>query len=95
VSDGILKHIRPLDFAARYGGDEFVVLLPNVGMAEAVEVAERVRVGVSEEAWDPPVTVSIGLASFTGDRRLTGITVDRALYEAKAGGRNRVAAARG
>jgi diguanylate cyclase (GGDEF)-like protein len=95
VTRSILKNVRPSDFAARYGGDEFIVLLPDIGLAQAAEIAERVRAGVSEEVREPAVTVSIGLASFSGDQRLTGLTVDRALYEAKAAGRNRVTVGRG
>ena len=91
VAESVLEHIRPNDFAARYGGDEFIVLLPETSSSVAAGIAERIRAGVSVELAEPLVTVSIGLASFTGDRRLTGITVDQALYQAKAGGRNRVA----
>jgi diguanylate cyclase (GGDEF)-like protein len=91
VARTILKNVRPGDFVARFGGDEFIVLLPTAGVPEATVVAERVRTAVVDELRDPPVTVSIGLASFSGDQRLTGLTVDRALYEAKSGGRNRVA----
>jgi diguanylate cyclase (GGDEF)-like protein len=90
VAHSILNNVRPGDFVARFGGDEFVVLLPRAGALEASEIAERVRAGIEDELRAPPVTVSIGITSFTGDQRLTGLSVDRALYEAKAGGRNRV-----
>jgi diguanylate cyclase (GGDEF)-like protein len=91
VARTILKNVRPCDFVARFGGDEFIVLLPTGGTSEAATIAERVRAAVALELREPPVTVSIGVASFSGDQRLTGITVDRALYEAKSAGRNRVA----
>jgi diguanylate cyclase (GGDEF)-like protein len=91
VARSILEHIRPNDFAARYGGDEFIVLLPETDGTVAAGIAERIRAGVSGDLAEPPVTVSIGLARFTGDQRLTGITVDQALYQAKSGGRNQVA----
>lgn len=91
VARSIVQNIRPSDFAARYGGDEFIVLLPGATTADAVVVAERVRTGVSDGAAEPPLTVSIGLAGFSGEKRLTGLAVDQALYKAKAAGRNQVA----
>lgn len=91
VAKTIVQNVRPGDFAARYGGDEFMVLLPETKLSDARIVAERVRRGVCDELREPPVTVSIGVASFSGDQRLTGLTVDQALYQAKAQGRNRVA----
>jgi diguanylate cyclase (GGDEF)-like protein len=88
IAVAMLANIRPGDFAARYGGDEFIVLLPDASTALAAEIAERIRAGVAATLHDPPVTVSVGLARFAGDRRLAGITVDQALYQAKAAGRN-------
>lgn len=100
-------HLRATDVAARYGGDEFVIMLPDTPARGALEVAERIRHAVESapfttEAGRVPCTVSIGVASYPQDGR--GIEsllarADRALYEAKAAGRNRVvqhdAAARG
>ena len=88
VARAIRANVRPGDFAARYGGDEFIVLLPDASTAVATDIAERVRAGVADALHDPPVTVSIGLSRFAGDQRLAGITVDQALYQAKAAGRN-------
>jgi len=93
VARSIAQNIRPNDFAARYGGDEFIVLLPGASTADGAVVAERVRVGVSDGPADPPLTVSIGVAGFSGEKRLTGLAVDEALYKAKGGGRNQVAVA--
>jgi diguanylate cyclase (GGDEF)-like protein len=95
VAKTIVQNVRPADFAARYGGDEFIVLLPETKLSDARVVAERVRRGVCDELREPPVTVSIGVAAFSGDQRRTGLTVDQALYRAKARGRNRVASGRG
>jgi diguanylate cyclase (GGDEF)-like protein len=91
-------HIRDVDVAARFGGEEFVVLLPETAPVAALEVAERIRVGVGALAIDwrgtrIPVTVSIGVASVPERGKdpagLMG-AADAALYRAKANGRNRV-----
>lgn len=95
VGEAILASIRPVDFGARFGGDEFVVLLPGMEIAEATEVAERIRARIETELADPPVTVSIGVGPLGDDTRRTGLMIDRALYEAKTGGRNQVAQSEG
>lgn len=87
---------RGEELVGRYGGDEFVVLLPETGEAGALVVAERLRRAIAEFAWPsarPAVTVSLGVA----EAPLDGITVeallataDRRLYEAKHAGRNRL-----
>ena len=91
VGEAILESIRPMDFGARFGGDEFVVLLPGMEITEATEVAERIRRRIEVGSGDPPVTVSIGVGPLSDDGRRTGLMIDRALYEAKTGGRNLVA----
>jgi diguanylate cyclase (GGDEF)-like protein len=88
--------LRARDFAGRNGGEEFAVLLPDTEIAAAVEIAERIRVAISEislPGTDVSVTASLGVAGFpehasTLDRleRLA----DAALYLAKRQGRNRV-----
>jgi diguanylate cyclase (GGDEF)-like protein len=91
ISDSVR---RAGDCAARYGGEEFAVLLPGLAPAEALAVAEKIRLKV--EVWsDEPeaTTVSIGIASMmpaaTADwTELVG-AADKALYAAKAQGRNR------
>lgn len=93
VGRAILKSIRPVDFGARFGGDEFVALLPGMSSEEATGVAERIRSTVERDLSDPPVTVSIGVAELSGDPRRTCLAVDEALYEAKRAGRNQVAGA--
>jgi len=85
---------------ARYGGDEFAVLLPDVDGKEAVEMAERFRLGLSEtpipaEGERPPLTMSIGVSSFPADaqsRRDLIARADAALYKVKEEGKNRVRA---
>lgn len=97
---GLLKEsLRGADIAARYGGEEFAVLLPQTSTHEAETIAERVRAGV--EAADFPkrrITVSIGIASRSTEivavRELIS-AADKALYQAKAHGRNNVQIYRG
>jgi diguanylate cyclase (GGDEF)-like protein len=91
---------RPGDIAARYGGEEFVVLLPNTGADGAVRIAETIRQGVfsiavpHERSSHRYVTVSIGVATVVPGKAAVENTLienaDRALYAAKAGGRNRI-----
>ncbi|SMH60581.1 diguanylate cyclase domain-containing protein [Azospirillum agricola] len=94
---------RPGDLAARYGGEEMAVILPDTDEAGAVELAERLRSAIQgldlEHAHNPPsgvVTVSIGVAATVppdGDRLEPATLVaaaDGALYAAKHAGRNRV-----
>ncbi|WP_062202774.1 PleD family two-component system response regulator [Aureimonas sp. AU12] len=91
--------IRAGDLACRIGGEEFVVLMPDVDCAAAEAIAERLRVTVAEETFQIgderiSVTVSVGFATLTpGDTDATLLKrADLALYEAKRGGRNRVVA---
>jgi diguanylate cyclase (GGDEF)-like protein len=80
----------PSDFAARVGGDEFAVLLPDASPYEAVCVADRLRAAVEHDETEPRMTVSIGISRCTGDVRRAALSADAALYEAKRGGRNAV-----
>jgi diguanylate cyclase (GGDEF)-like protein len=79
---------------ARWGGDEFVVLLRDCELIDAVGVADRIRLRVAESQFDPVghVTVSIGAAELGPGEDLHAwlIRTDRALYEAKRSGRNTV-----
>ena len=85
---------RAGDCAARYGGEEFAVLLPGLSAAEALAVAESIRLKVELWSDEPQVTtVSIGAASLmanaTADWADLVSAADKALYAAKAQGRNR------
>ena len=93
-------HIRSTDLAARYGGDEFVLVLVRTRADGAVGVADKVRAGVEQRGRGlgyPAglVTVSIGVAEFVPGRGPESedvlVAADRALYRAKAAGRNQVA----
>jgi diguanylate cyclase (GGDEF)-like protein len=99
VAGEITKAVRASDVAARYGGDEFVVILTRTDLHGAARVAEVLRSGVEEAGRRmgyPPgsITVSIGLAEFDPRHPSDGdllVSADRALYRAKAAGRNAVA----
>ncbi len=87
--------VRPSDLVCRYGGEEFVVVLPDCTQDGAVAVLERVRERLALALTNgtvPPFTVSFGLASSTDHTTLdeTVAAADRALLEAKQAGRNRV-----
>jgi diguanylate cyclase (GGDEF)-like protein len=96
VGDAIRNGIRKIDIAARYAGDEFVVLLPETEASGAYVLAEKVRVGVAElDVADPPIhtSVSIGVVSYPSDGTTSDelmINADQAMYESKRSGKNRV-----
>ncbi|KAI3611259.1 hypothetical protein D8I24_0248 (plasmid) [Cupriavidus necator H850] len=106
VGDRVLAHfaqtvgraLRHTDYLGRFGGEEFVVLLPHTGAEAAFAVAERVRQAVEQQtalAGQPACTASLGLASIeAGEATLDELLAraDLALYRAKADGRNRVEA---
>jgi diguanylate cyclase (GGDEF)-like protein len=85
--------------AARLGGEEFALVLPGCDADEAVVRAEQLRLRVLQRSthWPAPVTVSVGCATGTqGTEELVGLLdrADRALYAAKAAGRNTVRSSR-
>ena len=80
---------------ARYGGGEFALLLPATELDGSVQLAEKIRAAIAETEFfiDPPkerepVTVSIGVSAFQGDRREFFDDADQALYRAKRAGRD-------
>jgi len=91
---------RPGDFAARWGGEEFVVLLPNTPIEGTMDVAEKIRIDIQNtsvacaEGLTLSVTVSIGVNSLIPGQNSSIdafiSNADRALYAAKNAGRNRV-----
>ena len=109
VGDEVLKefaarvsaNVRGIDLACRYGGEEFVVVMPDTDSTFAYTVAERLRRGVESRPFpisrapaELNVTVSIGIASSPGGEDAEALLhrADQALYRAKREGRNRVIA---
>ena len=92
---------RSIDYAARYGGDEFLLLLHEIGSVDALQLADRVRSAVASASFGPgdtKVTVSIGVASYPehGDTAEAVIaSADAGLYKAKRAGRNETVLATG
>jgi diguanylate cyclase (GGDEF)-like protein len=89
------ENVRPIDMAGRYGGDEFVIVLPGASGQAATQVAARLSGQSSRTRGSDgspiEVTLSIGVAEATGCRDLEALLAraDLALYEAKRGGRAR------
>ena len=97
VSRRIKQCIRQIDTAARYGGDEFAVILPNTSLNDATVAAKRMVKIVSQTAttWRKeqiPLSISVGLGQYDADTNPEDITSrsDQALYSAKQAGKNTV-----
>lgn len=98
VASCIRDSVRDTDFLARYGGDEFAVLLPRTHLAGALTVAERVWRSIGALRTGPGdslhVTASLGVSGFPGRAVMTSdqllSTADEALYRAKSEGRNKI-----
>ena len=102
MAEVIAGGLRGTDWIGRYGGEEFLLVLPETGMEGAAAVAEKIRCSVQgtpvplDDGPPARATVSIGLASLdgAGQGKILGrdliAAADRSLYEAKHAGRNRV-----
>jgi diguanylate cyclase (GGDEF)-like protein len=95
VADRLCSVVRSGDVVGRWGGEEFLVLLPLTGTAGAAALAERVRGAMAADVVEAAgrrmfVTVSIGCSTGLGSPELLVARADAALYEAKAAGRNAV-----
>ncbi|WP_296700301.1 diguanylate cyclase [Thiocapsa sp. UBA6158] len=96
LTQRVRSTLRASDLLARWGGEEFVVMMPHCGETEAMHLAERIRtlVGTRPFGTIGTVTASFGVAQFAPGQTLDAWfkRVDDALYRAKEGGRNRVVA---
>jgi diguanylate cyclase (GGDEF)-like protein len=96
VAEALREYLRPTDLVARFGGDEFAVLLPDLMVNQARQTAERIRQqinGLSPASLSSAITVSIGIASRMENDDVATLVqrADAAMYDAKEAGRNRVA----
>jgi diguanylate cyclase (GGDEF)-like protein/PAS domain S-box-containing protein len=104
VGDDVLRSVaaslrggmRGSDFAVRWGGEEFLIVLPGTSLEDAVRLAERVRstVATTAQVAAGPVTMSLGVGQWRPGEDLAALVqrIDVAMYAAKSGGRNRVVA---
>jgi diguanylate cyclase (GGDEF)-like protein len=98
VGQVVMAGVRRIDTAARYGGDEFVVLLPETDPTGAYVLAEKIRIGVQDLALDLPdetvkPSLSVGVVSYPDDGSTADelmISADGAMYASKRAGKNRV-----
>ena len=100
VGDGVLievvrkaaQTLRSPAAVGRYGGEEFLVLLPNTGREQAVQIAQRMQHHLVGELAHPKVTISVGVASIASSDTLKSLIgrADDALYAAKNAGRNTI-----
>ncbi len=99
IADILLSSIRKSDWAIRYGGDEFVLILTETGKKEALHLTERIRhrlnkaVFFTEENYNIKVTASFGIAVYPDDAKTTDEIIglaDNAMYKVKNSGRNNI-----
>jgi diguanylate cyclase (GGDEF)-like protein len=100
VAKELLKNIRKSDILARYGGDEFIIILPELGKDQAKSLAEKLCIVIEntplpkkKNAPQIKLTISLGLASYPIDSKKEDLLLkkaDQALYQAKSMGRNTV-----
>ena len=101
VAAALRQGVRPYDLCCRYGGEEFLVILPETALEAAAGIAERLRhdienlkIAVTKKT-DLRITASIGAATLVGNESIDQLIAraDEAMYNAKASGRNRVSLA--
>ncbi len=100
LADMLRRHLREYDMAARFGGEEFALVLPDTEIVRAVQVAERLRESASEMTFSGilknlKLTISLGVACYPRGNRIKSVDdliriADYALYNAKGAGRDRV-----
>lgn len=97
IAASVLSNIRGNDILFRYGGDEFLILLPNTDLTQAKQTAQKINRLLEKEIWesvDEPITVSMGVAQYNRDETFEQLIhrADTMLYKAKHKGRNCVVA---
>lgn len=102
VASILVETLRMPDKVGRYGGEEFLLVLPETGLEETTKIAERIRTAVGEAEFDIgnekiKLTISVGATPFVKGEDLEQLLsrADRALYKAKRSGRNLVVSAAG
>ncbi|GAP22042.1 diguanylate cyclase [Leptolinea tardivitalis] len=98
MADRWKSSIREVDILGRYGGDEFVILLPETDLANALQVADRLRIAISGKKIETPIgdldlTVSVGVADIDDDTTTFDALIekaDQAMFQAKTNGKNQV-----
>jgi diguanylate cyclase (GGDEF)-like protein/PAS domain S-box-containing protein len=98
LADRLKNHLRSIDILSRYGGEEFVIILPETATDHATEVAERLREVVEQKPFTPdglalPITISLGISTLNGDALDIQTLIknaDDAMYVSKRSGRNQV-----
>jgi len=96
VGDTLREYLRPTDLVARFGGDEFAVLLPELTLEQARETGERLRervAALSPASLATAITISVGIARLMPGQDVAALVqrADTAMYDAKERGRNRIA----
>jgi diguanylate cyclase len=97
IANSLQRNLRSTDFIARFGGEEFVVLMPETSTSEAKIIAEKMRIKIEESPFNfkkepVQITVSFGISEFAEGETAAEVfsRADKALYEAKDKGRNKV-----
>ena len=88
------RNLRATDLIGRFGGEEFIIVMPETDLKTALKVMERIRRAVEETFFEPvgSISVSVGVAELKGDEEIESFIrrADEALYRAKREGKNRV-----
>lgn len=90
IANIIQKNIRRIDYIGRYGGDEFIIILPEASINDAKKIAEKIRGKISSYS-KPSVTISVGISSYPQDGQTVMELISKAdegLYRSKRKGRN-------